>query len=111
MARQREDSRCCTMSSLTTQSIGIIGAPLANASHAVQLSRASQAGIQAGVQQNQNAVRATHSATNVQRRSQRSIQSEARPEGAFEEGSEDSETPSKDSTLKRQGSPKIDTVA
>ncbi len=84
---------------------------MANAPHAVQLSRASQAGVQAGVQQNQNAVRAIHSATQVQQGSKRSIQADARPEGTFEEGSEDRGERSDDGAIKRQGSPRIDTVA
>jgi hypothetical protein len=99
------------MSSLTTQSIGIVGAPLANASHAVQIARASQAGVQAGVQQNQNAVRAINSATSAQKSAQRSIQDEARPEGVFEEGSEDNHNQDTDSGLRKQGAPRINTVA
>lgn len=99
------------MPSLTTQSIGIVGAPLANSSHAAQVSRASQAGVQAGVQQNQNAVRAINSATSAQRAAQRSIQDEARAEGVFEEGSEDSPNRETDPGLRKQGPPKIDTVA
>jgi hypothetical protein len=99
------------MPSLTTQSIGVLGAPMANSPHAVQLSRASQAGVQAGVQQSQNAIRAVHSATQVQQGAQRSIQSEARAEGAFEEGSEDRDKSSDDGALKKQGSPRINTVA
>ncbi len=99
------------MPSLTTQSIGVLGAPLTNSSHAVQLSRASQAGVQAGVQQNHNAIRAIESATKVQQGLQRSIQEEVRPEGAFEQGSEDSGEPLPDSALRKQGAPRINTVA
>jgi len=99
------------MPSLTTQSIGMVGAPLANTSQAAQLSRASQAGVQAGVQQNHNAIRAIHSATQVQRGPERSVQSEQRAEGVFEEGSEDRDEQSSSAELKKQGSPRINTVA
>jgi hypothetical protein len=99
------------MASLTTQSIGLVGAPLANTSHAAQLSRASQAGVQAGVQQNQNAVRATHSATGAQKGPRRSIQEEPRPEGLFEEGSEDTNQEGEQSPCHKQGAPRINTVA
>lgn len=99
------------MPSLTTQSIGALGGPLANSPHAVQLSRSSQAGVQAGLQQENNAVRATHSATKLQQGVQRSIQAEARPEGAFEEGSEDRDEPLDDSPLSKQGAPRINKIA
>ena len=89
----------------------MVGAPLANTSQAAQLARASQAGIQAGVQQNHNAIRAIHSATQVQKGPQRSVQSEQRAEGVFEEGSEDREEQSGGTELRKQGSPKINTVA
>jgi hypothetical protein len=99
------------MPSLTTQSIGMVGAPLANTSQAAQLSRASQAGVQAGVQQNYNAIRAIHSATQVQSGPKRSVQSEPRAEGVFEEGSEDRDEQSGSAELNKQGAPRINTVA
>ena len=99
------------MPSLTTQSIGTLGAPLANSAHAVQLARASQAGVQAGVQQNHNAVRAIHSATDMQQRSKRPIQAEARPARAFEEDSQDGSENSDGDSQNKQGTPRIDTAA
>jgi hypothetical protein len=47
--------------------------------------RLTRAGIQAGVEARQNALRALHSATEVQANAQRSISEERRTEGAFSE--------------------------
>lgn len=99
------------MPSLTTQSIGIVGAPLANTGQAAQLSRASQAGVQAGVQHNHNAIRAIHSATQVQKGFERSVQKERRAEGVFEEGSEDRKEQSSSAEPKKQSHQRINTVA
>ncbi len=101
----------CTMASLTTQSIGMVGAPLANTSHAAQLSRASQAGVQAGIQQKDNTVRAAHSATKAQNGQQRAIKSEPRPEGIFEEEDQGRGEQSKESEGAKPATPRINTVA
>jgi hypothetical protein len=76
------------MPTLTTQSIGAVGAPLVTAPISAQAARASQASIAAGAQRNLNQARASASATEVKPGSKRSIQDEARAEGAF--GEEDS---------------------
>jgi hypothetical protein len=58
---------------------------MTTAPHAASSERINRAGIQAGVQARQNALRAIHSATEVQANSQRSISEEKRAEGAFSE--------------------------
>jgi len=99
------------VANLVTQSIGIVVAPLANAPLNAQLHRASQASSQAGVQRQQNAVRALRSATHVQQRQERSIQEENRTEGAFEEDSNSKEREGDDSGKPIEARKRIDKVA
>lgn len=79
------------MPSLTMQSIGVAGTQLASAQHAGYTARSSEAGVQAGLQKNQNQLRAIASATEVKPDKQRSIQAEKRAEGTFSEGEENNE--------------------
>ncbi len=99
------------MANLVTQSIGIVGAPLVNAPLNAQLHRASQASSQAGVQRQQNSVRALSSATQVQQRQERSIQEENRTEGAFEEDSNSKEREGDDSGKPKEAKKRIDKIA
>jgi hypothetical protein len=73
------------------QSIGVAGTQLATAQQAGYTARSSEAGAQAGVQKNQNQVRALASATEVKPDKKRSIQSDKRAEGAFSENEENNE--------------------
>jgi hypothetical protein len=79
------------MPSLTMQSIGVAGSQLATAQNAGYTARSSEAGVQAGLQKNQNQLRAIASATEVKPDKKRSIQSEKRAEGAFSEGDNNEE--------------------
>lgn len=100
------------MPSLTTQSIGVAVAPLATTTHqAIQQSRASQAGVQAGVQQAENAVRAINSATQAQRGAQRTVQAEPRAEGVFEEQSDPEESTPRSMKSGQPSKGKIDRIA
>jgi len=99
------------MPSISTQSIGVVGAPLANTSQAAQLSRASQAGVQAGIQHNHTAVQALHSATQVKKGPQRPIQEERRAEGVFEEGSDEQDSESSEAGPEKKSAPRLNTVA
>ena|GEM_PF-2166246 len=98
------------MANLITQSIGIVGAPLANAPLNAQLHRASQASNQAGVQRQQNAVRALSSATQVQERHDRSIQEEARVEGTFEDEANSKDRENDGSGKPKDGKKRIDKI-
>jgi hypothetical protein len=79
------------MPSLTMQSIGVAGTQLATAQQAGYTARSSEAGAQAGLQRNQNQLRAIASATEVKPDKKRSIQTDKRPEGTFSEGEENNE--------------------
>jgi hypothetical protein len=80
------------MPTLSTQSIGAAGAPIANAPVAAQAARASQTAVVAGVQNTLNQQRANESATVNKIGKRRSIQDETRTEGVFgEEAQEDKE--------------------
>ena len=93
-----------------TQSIGIVGAPLANAPLNAQLHRASQASNQAGVQSQHNAVRALSSATQVQERQKRTIQDEIRVEGTFEDEANSNDREAEDSGKPKETRKRIDKI-
>ena len=98
------------MPNLVTQSIGIVGAPLANAPLNAQLHRASQASNQAGVQSQHTAVRALSSATQVQERQKRTIQDEIRVEGTFEDEANSNDREAEDSGKPKETRKRIDKI-
>jgi hypothetical protein len=73
------------MPTLTTQSIGAIGAPLVTSSIAAQAARVSQTNLAPGAQKTQTQLRASASSTQAKPDGKRSIQDEARAEGVFGE--------------------------
>jgi hypothetical protein len=74
-----------TMPTLTTQSIGAVGAPMVTSSIAAQAARASQTNLAPGAQKTQTQLRATASSTQLKSAGKRSIQEDARTEGVFGE--------------------------
>jgi hypothetical protein len=103
--------RICTMSTLTTQSISLVGAPLVNTSHAVQLARASQAGVQAGteaaVNRSVTAVQALNNATSTQNAPNRSSRYKPRTEDSIDDQSEDIDQAPSAPTNSKPGLPRI----
>ncbi len=96
------------MPSLTMQSIAVAGTQLLTAQHAGNTARSTEAGVQAGLQKNQNQVRALASATEVKPDKKRSIQSEKRAEGVFAEGdSQDEQQPDQP----KQSTPRYNRIA
>jgi len=77
------------MPTLTTQSIGVVGAQIQAGQYPAAQARATEANTQSGVQRAHNQSRAMSSATRVQGDKNRSIQEEKRAEGAFAEHDED----------------------
>jgi hypothetical protein len=73
------------MPTLTTQSIGAIGAPLVSSPVAAQAARTVQNNLSPGAQKGQNQVKASSSATEAKPANKRSVQDEARTEGIFGE--------------------------
>jgi hypothetical protein len=90
------------MPTLTTQSIGALGAPMVSSPVASQAARASQTNLAAGVQKSQNQARASESATQAKPTKKRSIQDEARTEGVFGEEESGGEQQESDSAPPRQ---------
>lgn len=98
------------MAYLPLQSIGIVGGSLVSTPVNAQTQRAGQATSQAGIQRQQNIVRAVSSATNVQHRQQRSVQDDTRVEGAFEESAEEHEKGSHEPGQPPSGRRRIDKI-
>lgn len=71
------------MATLTTQSIGVVGAQVTASQFPANQVRATQVAQQAGVQQRENQARANRSATTVSDDKNRSIAQDGRVEGAF----------------------------
>jgi hypothetical protein len=103
------------MSTLTTQSISLVGAPLVNTSQAVQLARASQAGVQAETQAAANrsvaAVQALNNAKSAQKGPHQSSRYKPRPEDSAEEQVEEATDESSDLTNAKSGLPRINKFA
>ena len=87
------------MATLTTQSIGVVGAQVTASQFPANQVRATQVAQQAGVQQRQNQARASQSATKASADKDRSIDQEGRVEGAFDD-QEISENDPHDGTTK-----------
>jgi hypothetical protein len=85
------------MPTITTQSIGAVGAPLVTSPISSQAARATQVSVSAGVQKNQNQARASASATDAKPTNKRTIQDEARTEGVFGEEESGGQEPDSDS--------------
>ena len=91
------------MPTLTTQSIGVVGAQITANTYPAAQARASEASTQSGVQRAQNQARAVSSATKAQGDKNRSVQEEKRAEGVFADHEEGSERHGDTTQQKRTG--------